>query len=357
MKVLMIGLGSIGQRHTRNLRVLLGNSVEISAYRVRRLTHLITPQMSADSARNVEDEYGLSIFTDLEEALGQKPEIAFICNPNSMHVPVSLSCLKAGCDLFLEKPVSDSTDGLDEMIRLAREKERVVMVGYQLRFHPCLQMIGEIIKDGSLGTLLGVRAVVGEYMPGWHPYEDYRQSYAARADQGGGIVLSQIHELDYLYSLFGLPRTIYAIGGHWSDLEVQVEDTASTLMECALNDRSLPVQLHQDCVQSPASRQCEVIGDRGRVLMDLCSPSVKLYRRGVPNPETTEFAGFERNHLFVDQMKHFLECVKTRKRPLVDLMDGIQSLRMALAIKESIATRRLVELSPRFDFDSRRIAA
>jgi predicted dehydrogenase len=345
MKVLMIGLGGIGQRHTRNLRALLGTGVEIMAYRVRRHTHVVTPVMGADNSRNVEDEYAIRTLSNLEEALAQKPDAAFICNPSSLHVPVTLACIRAGCDVFVEKPLSDSMRGADELIAAADEHKVIAMVGYQLRFHPCLRALEETVKSGILGSLLAVRATVGEYLPNWHPYEDYRQMYASRADLGGGVVLSQIHEFDYLYSLFGVPSRIYAIGGHWSDLEVDVEDTASTLMECIVAGRSLPVQLHQDYLQSPPSRQCEVIGDRGRVIMDLHALTVSVFTRGSTTPEVRNFTGFERNQLFLDQLKHFLDCVRSRTKPVVDLRDGLQSLRMALAARKSIETHEPVKLS------------
>jgi predicted dehydrogenase len=341
----MIGLGGIGQRHTRNLRFLLGDTAEIIAYRVRRQMHLVTPAMGADASRNVEDEYSIRVFSSLEEALAKKPDIAFVCNPSSLHIPVALACIRAGCDLFIEKPLSDSLDGTEELVRAAAEKQRIAMVGYQLRFHPCLRKLTQIVQSGVLGNLLAVRATIGEYLPNWHPYEDYRQMYAARADLGGGVVLSQIHEFDYLYSLFGLPKRIYALGGHWSELEIDVEDTASILMEFCMAGRPFPIQLHQDYLQSPPTRQCEVIGDRGRSVMDLHALSVTVFTRGCATPDVHSFSGFERNQLFIDQLTHFLECVNKRRRPVVDLKDGLQSLRMALAVKRSIATRQPVELA------------
>jgi predicted dehydrogenase len=277
--------------------------------------------------------------------LAQKPAIAFVCNPNNLHIPVALDCVRSGCDLFIEKPLSDSLDGTQELISLAEAQNRVVMVGYQLRFHPCLRKLMEIIQSGTLGNLLAVRATVGEYLPNWHPYEDYRQMYAARADLGGGVVLSQIHEFDYLYSLFGLPKVVYALGGKWSDLEIDVEDTASVLMECETNGRSLPVHLHQDYLQSPPSRQCEVIGDRGRAVMELHGLNVTVYTRGQASPDVYGFPDFERNQLFLNQTEHFLDCVRTRRRPVVDLKEGLQSLRIALGVKRSLATRQPVELA------------
>jgi predicted dehydrogenase len=343
MKILMIGLGGIGQRHTRNLRALLGDTAEIVAYRVRRQTHVVTPGMDADSSRNVEDEYSVRVYPSLDDAIAEKPDVAFICNPSSLHVPATLACIQAGCDVFVEKPLSDSLDGTEELVRAAHEHHRIAMVGYQLRFHPCLRKLAQTVQSGVLGNLLAIRATIGEYLPNWHRYEDYRQMYAARADLGGGVVLSQIHEFDYLYSLFGPPSRVFAIGGHWSELEIDVEDTASVLMECNVAGRPLPIQLHQDFLQSPPSRQCEVIGDRGRAVMDLHALTVTVFVRNRAAPDVYSFAGFERNQLFLDEVAHFLECVRTRQRPVVNLNDGLQSLRMALAARWSIASRQAID--------------
>ena len=132
----------------------------------------------------------------------------------------------------------------------------------------------------AIGRIVAVRAEVGEYLPGWHPYEDYRQMYASRADLGGGVVLSQIHEIDYLYWLFGMPRRLMAMGGHLSSLEIDVEDTASILMECVVDGRPIPVHLHQDYVQRPPSRTCQIIGDDGKILVDFRSLSVTHFDGG-----------------------------------------------------------------------------
>jgi predicted dehydrogenase len=345
MKILMIGLGSIGQRHVRNLRAVMGQSAEILAWRVRRLSHVVTPTLQTDESRDVDTEYGIRVFDSLESALAEQPRIAFICNPSSLHVPAALACVRAGCDLFLEKPVSHNLDGLAELMSAVEEGRGVAMAGYQLRFHPCFLALQRAVRDGSLGNLLAARATVGEYLPGWHPYEDYRQMYAARADLGGGVIVTQIHEFDYLYALFGVPRRLFSLGGHWSDLEIDVEDVASTLMEFQFADRRLPVHLQQDYVQRPPSRGCEIIGDRGKVVMDLASLSVTRYDRDGKVAEAERWEGLDRNQLFLDELHHFLECVETRQKPVVDLRDGVWSLRMALAAKESIKTGRVIELS------------
>lgn len=354
MKALLIGLGGVGQRHARNLRSILGEGLTLLAYRVRGLSHVLTAKLQADPNADVEATLGIRSFTDLGAALAEKPDVAFVCNPTNLHVPTALACVQAGCDVFIEKPLSHSMDDVEKLIRTVDQTRRIAMVGYQLRFHPCIGKLREIVASGCLGRLLSVRVTVGEYLPNWHPYEDYRKSYAARTDLGGGVILTQIHEFDYLYSLFDPPAKVFAIGGHWSHLEVDVEDTTSILMESSHQNRPLPIHLHQDYLQSPPSRQCEVIGDRGKAVLDLPALSVTVHEYGGGAPAVHSFPGFDRNQLFLDETRHFLECVEKRTRSIVDLRDGLESLRVALAAKESIATGKVVALDRR-DAESARV--
>jgi len=338
MKILIAGLGGIGQRHARNLRTILGDDLELIAWRVRRLSRVITPTLQADETRDVEAEYKIKTFDRLPDALAEKPGAAFICNPTSLHVETAKACADAGCHLFLEKPVSNNLDGVRELLDVVKARKLVALVGYQLRFHPCLRALQELLTAKAVGRILAVRAVIGEYLPGWHGYEDYRQMYASSAALGGGVILSQIHEFDYLYSLFGMPHSVYSLGGHWSSLDIDVEDTASTLMNFSVDGKPVAVHLHQDYLQRPPSRQCEIIGEQGKILADFAALRVT-------SPQgTQDFAGFERNQLFLDQSKHFLASMKGQETPVVDLSAGMQSLRMALAAKESIATGKPVFL-------------
>src|SRR5262249_19596141 len=149
--------------------------------------------------------------------------VTFVCNPSSLHVPVALAALGAGSHVFVEKPLSNNTNNVDVLIAEAKRTGLVGYVGCQFRFHPAVKDLQRSLETGGIGRVLAVRAVVGEYLPGFHLYEDYRSMYAARRDLGGGVVLTQIHELDYLSLLFGMPRRVFAIGGHLSKLEVDVE--------------------------------------------------------------------------------------------------------------------------------------
>jgi predicted dehydrogenase len=232
---------------------------------------------------------------------------------------------------------------VDELINLVENRSLVAAVGYQMRFHPCLQRLHALVLEKKVGRILSVRADVGEYLPGWHTYEDYRQGYAARQDLGGGVILSQIHEFDYLYWLFGMPRRLFALGGHLSNLEVDVEDTADILMECVMNGHTIPISSHQDFLQNPPKRSCEIVGDAGKILVDIRALTVQVFDGQGNSVETSSYQDFQRNQLFLDELNCFLDGMQGRQVPLVNLRDGAQSLRMALAAKESLATGKVVE--------------
>ncbi len=344
MRALIVGLGSIGQRHVRNLRTVLGDDVQIDACRTRRQPTVLSESLEIVPGGDVEAAHGIRAFHSMAEALAQAPDCVFVCNPTGLHMPSALSAARAGCHLFIEKPLSDTWDGVEELAALVDEKRLVACVGYQMRFHPCLQRLRDLLADGRIGPVVSVHAAIGEYLPGWHPYEDYRQTYASRRDLGGGVVLTQIHEIDYLQWLFGLPRRVFALGGHLSRLEIDVEDTASVLMECVVDGRGVPVHLHQDCVQRPPVRTCQVVGDDGQIRVDFHALSVDVYDAGGRRCDAQSFAGFERNELFLAELRHFLGCLRGEGAPLVSVHEGARSLRVALAVRESIETGRVIDL-------------
>jgi len=344
MKVLMVGLGGVGQRHLRNLRTLMPKNLQVVAYRVRKSPAVISNVLTIEEGVSLEEKYGIRTYPDLQKALEEGPQIAFITNPSSLHIPVALEAAKAGCHLFIEKPLSDSLNGVEELIATVERNRLVAVVGYQLRFHPCLGWIRELLKAEAIGHLLAVRLEVGEHLPSWHLYEDYRQMYAARKALGGGVVLSQIHEMDYAYSLFGMPRRVFAVGGKLSRLEIDVEDTASILMECQWNGNVLPVHLHQDFLQKPPSRRCEIVGDAGKIVWDYYGGTLTIWRAAQKEPEVRRLERFERNQLFLNEVKHFLACVHGEEKPLVALRDGANSLKIALAAKQSLETGEIVPL-------------
>jgi predicted dehydrogenase len=329
LKILIAGLGSIGQRHARNLRTLLGDELELFAYRVRGESPIIGLDLSVREGDPVE-ELRIRTFGELGDALAERPDAVFVTNPSAQHLEVALAAARAGCHLFVEKPISHSEDGLDELAREIEERGLVCLVGYQLRFHPGFGRLAELVEEGAIGTVLSAHFEFGEYLPDWHPWEDYRRGGAAQAELGGGVILSQIHDLDVAHALFGLPERVFAVGGKRSTLEIDVEDTVDILLDCD----GVAVHLHQDLLRRPTTRRYEVLGEEGKITWDYVAGSLALSHAG--GVETTSFEGFERNELFLDELRHFLACVEGHEQPRVGVREGADSLRIALAAKQSL---------------------
>jgi predicted dehydrogenase len=339
----MIGLGSIGQRHLRNIRQILGDSCDIIAYRVRGLKQTLSDKLTVREGVDLEEEYKIKSFYDIEEALAQKPDVAIIANPTSEHMKYALLCAKAGCHLFIDKPISDNLDFTEELQTIAREKNLIVFVGYQNRYNPALLKLKEWVDEKKIGDIVYAHAEIGERVTNFHKYEDYRIMCAVRKDLGGGVVLSQIHEIDYLYWIFGMPADVYAVGGKLSDLEIDVEDVANILFRVQSNSGYFPVNLHMDYLQYPPSRVCKVVGTKGKIQMDILKPSIRCdFNDGTYQEELYET--FTRNDMFIDEMKDFFSCVKENKKPSITFDDGINSLKIALAVKESMENRKIIDI-------------
>ncbi len=345
MRVLFCGLGGIGQRHLRNLRELLGNELEVHAYRVRRQKIKLLDDLSIAKGADLEVDYEITVHDTLESGLVTKPDLVLICNPSNLHIPIAIAAARAGCNIFMEKPASNSLEGLSELQSIVSDKKLLCYVGYNLRFHPALQKIKYLIEHKFFGDIIGVQAEVGEYLPGWHKYEDYRDMYAARSDLGGGVILSQIHEMDLIFWFFGVPKSILCIGGKLSNFEIDVEDTAYSLMGYEGATGRFPITLHQDFIQRPPSRYFKVIGDKGIARADLIANKLEIFDVNGSCVELNDFPGFKRNEMFLSQTKHLLDCIKKDVTPLVDLNEGVQSLVIALGAKESLVSGREVQLS------------
>lgn len=329
MKFLIVGMGSIGRRHMRNL-INLGER-DIILLRTHRST------LPDDDLTSYPTE------TRLEEALSHKPDAVIVSNPTSLHLEVAIPAALAGCHLLLEKPISHSMDRVDELCQSVEIGDGKVLVGYQYRFHPGLQKVKDLLMDGVIGRPLSVRAHWGEYLPGWHPWEDYHLSYSARADLGGGVILTLSHPLDYLRWLFGDVSEVWAFSGTLGDLDLKIEDTA----EIGLRFSSGVLgSVHLDYNQQPPNHYLKLIGTEGTLIWEYAHGGVKLFNsegdewRTIPLPKN-----FERNDMFLTEMCHFISLIQDKEESFCSLLDGVRALELAIAAKQSAKQDKKVHLN------------
>ena len=321
MKYLIAGLGSIGRRHFRNLLAI--GERDILLFRTHQAT-LPDDELA-----------GFPVETDLEEALSHNPDAVIISNPTSLHLDIAIPAALHGCHILLEKPVSHSLERVEALEQAVQQNSIKVLVGFQFRFHPGLQIVKQLLEQGHIGELLSARAQWGEYLPNWHPWEDYKLGYAARPELGGGVVLTLSHPLDYLRWFLGEVISIWEIISH-KGLNMPVEDLA----EIGLGFANGAIgSLHLDYDQRPPSHTLEIIGTHGTIRWDNADGITKLAVVGEDNNAShwREFLppeGFERNHMFLDELRHFRDVVHGETEPVCTLQDGIQALQLAIAARQ-----------------------
>ena len=330
MKILIAGLGSIGRRHMRNL-IALGEK-DLVLLRTRKST------LPEDELASFPQE------TDLQKALEKhKPDAVVAANPTSLHLDVAIPAAEAGCTILLEKPISNTMKGVDKLQAAVQKSDAKVLVAFQFRYHPGLVRAKQLITAGEIGRVISAHVHFGEYLPAWHPWEDYRQSYAARADLGGGVVLTQCHSLDYLPWLVGKKvESVWGFTGKVSDLEVDVEDTAKIGLRF---EGGALGSLHLDYNRQPPVHTFDIVGTKGSIKWDLVNGATQVYRaeqkgwQTYPLPEH-----WERNVMFMEQMKHFISVVRGDEEPSCTLEVGIRVQKLVQAIHESDASGRVIEL-------------
>jgi predicted dehydrogenase len=325
-RVLVVGAGSIGSRHIRNLLAL---GADVSVYRYRQ----------TENVRLQELGKGLRVFSSLEEALASDVEAVVIANRTDQHVPVALTAAERGLHLFIEKPLSHNLEGLGRLMTLVRERELVVEVGCMMRFHPNLLWIRDAIRQELLGKIYFCRVSAGQYLPDWRPGQDYRRSYSAAANGGGGVVLDLVHELDYLRWWFGDVQEVGAILGRLSELEITSEDVAEILLrfQCGV-----VAEVHLDYLRPNYRRTLEVVGSCGMVEWSDPGGVVTVERLGGREVAHKLPEGFDRNRMFLDHMRSFLDRLRLRGEGTVSIQDGIRVLQLALAAHLSSRTRMFV---------------
>lgn len=314
MKILIAGLGSIGRRHLRNLLAL--GVQDIVLYR-SQLSTLPNDELTS-----------FPIETTLESALAHHPDAVIISNPTSLHLDVAIPAAEAGCHLFLEKPISHSMERIENLKSAVKRSGVQVLVGFQFRFHPALQAAARLLSEGAIGRPVAARAHWGEYLPNWHPWEDYRQGYSARADLGGGVVLTLCHPLDYLGWLLGKPKLAWACTDTLGDLGISTEDVAEIGLRFPNGALG---SVHLDYVQQPATHYFEIVGTQGTLRWNNAEGVLQAYR--VNEAAWENFAppsGFERNWMFVEEMRHFMAIVRGEAIPCCTLDDGVHTLKIAI---------------------------
>jgi len=331
--LLIIGAGSAGHRHLLNAKAL--GVADLRVFRTGA---------GASRARLPE---AVSVETDLAHALSRGAKAAVIANPTSLHVESALQAARAGCHLLIEKPLSHALDGIPDLLLEIRRRRLVAQVGYQFRFHPGLQHVRHWLQNDAIGVIVSAHARWGEYLPDWQPWRDYKSSYAARAELGGGVLLTLSHPIDYLRWLLGEIVRVSAVTARRSGLELDVEDAAIVQLEFESGAAGV---VSLDYVQRPAEHHLTIVGRKGVIRWDNSDGVARLDAFDASQRNSDAAApprAFDRNRLFTSELSHFFSCIAGKTELQGEgcsIEDGEQALRICLAAKRAAEEGRRISV-------------
>ena len=325
MQILVIGTGSIGSRHISNL-------LDLGYAGISVVSRNPDPDRWND----------LTWFSSVNEAIEAGTfDLAFVCNPTSMHLQTSIELLQGGVTgIFIEKPLSNDFKDVEDLQSLVSEKGTAIHMGFDLRFDPGLIKVKELLDSGVVGRATNFRSWVGQFLPDWRPGTDHKSGSSARKDLGGGVLLDLIHEVDYIRWLLGDIGSLGCFHNNIGELGIETEDTASILIRTA-NGATGTINL--DYLRRKLSRGCEITGSKGYIHWDYSDQNVCWFAEGMKEESRFDYSGYERNDRFREEIS---AVIGDQDHPsLSGLEDGIESLKIVLAAKKSAKDFSMIDFS------------
>jgi predicted dehydrogenase len=316
IRVLVIGAGSIGERHIRALRQIDGTSVS-----------LVDPRQ--ERAQQIANRYGcVSRFTDIGSVPFESFDAAVIATPAASHVEIATLCVERGMHVLIEKPLSATLAGTDRLIALCEEKQLTRAVGYVLRFQPAIMKLRELVLDGSLGQLLSVRSVCTHYLPASRP--DYRQTYYGSVNAAAGVILDLSHELNYLQWIFGELRLEGCRRASVAELNIADEGIADLWLR---SSTGMLAQIHLHAADRDNRRECHVVGSRATAAANLLTGEILVTQSG---GKTNRFEfRTERDAWHLDQARDFVDAMHKMRPPRCTAAEALATLSVCLQAMRS----------------------
>ena len=299
-KILFNGLGGAGQRHLRIFTQKLPEVVTVGA-RSRGKTPLLNPDFTPNEDSDLETHYGIKMYKNINEAYESKPDLAVISTPTALHFRDIIEAADRGINIFVEKPAAANNKEAKEIISAIEQNQVSFFTSYQRRFHPLIIKTKNLLDTNALGDILSVEVSVASFVPDWHPYEDFRELYACKKSLGGGVLRTEIHELDFLNWVFGEPKNIKASGGCKGPYPLDVEDT----VEIELDYSNFQARVNLCFMEKNQERKITIQGSQGYLELDMNKNTLLIQETGTK--QTKEYNdSMNMDGMFKSQLDYYL---------------------------------------------------
>tara|TARA_Y100000590_G_scaffold414035_1_gene510501 strand:- start:2248 stop:3240 length:993 start_codon:yes stop_codon:yes gene_type:complete len=330
MNFLVVGCGSVGKRHLNNLIKIGINKNNIYAIDTRE-----------DRLEEVKSIGISNVFNSLDEALKFDIYASIVCSPTSMHIEQSLKLLNNNINILMEKPLCSNLDGIDEVIKLKDAKNLTFMMAYVFRFSPMTIQVKQMLKDNEIGKILYARGEFSEYLPDWHPWEDYRHFYMAKKELGGGSILDQCHIMDLFHYLFGKFSSVYAYNTKISELEIQADDIAEMIIHF---ENNIVGSIHTDIFGRQHKKKFEIKGTEGNITWDFYDKKVTLYKSSTNTEDVFNNFDEDFNNCYIEELNTFIAACSDKTISIPNLDVGIDTMKLIVNSEKSHNTKKLEKI-------------
>lgn len=330
-KILIVGAGSAGTRHLAIAKSLFPDAV----------IALLTNRINVNGALNPDFH-----FTSGSDAINFYPDIAIISGASSTRMEICTALAISGCHLLIEKPISNSIEGVANLIKICQDKKSILAVGYNLRFDESLITFRDLIISQIIGKPLLINCEVGQFLPSWRENIDYRESVSANRKLGGGVLLELSHEIDYLNWIFGSIKWVRATVMKQSSLEIDVEDSA--FLTLGIENRINPeliANLSMDFIRQDKRRNCVVVGDKGTLRWDGVNQEVSLLKKDETIWTILFKAKSPINDSYLKEWNDFVNCINSGHSPKATGVDGLHVLEVIESALESAPTGTQIQVN------------
>jgi len=255
--------------------------------------------------------------------------VAYICNPSHLHLSTAIKCARAGIHLFIEKPLSHNSKGIDQLIKICQKKKLINFVACNIRFHPAMAFIKKYLQQNKLGKVYLMHLQTGLYLPFWRPQQDYRKNFSAKKSFGGGIILDGgIHNFDLLFWLnnFAPVKDYNLMHNKVSDLEIETEDC----FIASFNFKNkLQASIRGDYLQKPYSWTIKIVGDKANLEWDFKENIIwRVDEKG--KKILKQIKNYDLNKMYLEEYKYFMSQVEKKQNTFNDASRAAETLKYLL---------------------------
>ncbi len=325
--ILIVGVGSIGERHLRCFQKTGRASVAVCEINSQLRERVVT------------EYYVKTQFASLGDALQQPFDAAVICTPANLHIPMAMQVAECDIGVLLEKPLSTTFDGIDELQALVNTRKLTAGVAYVMRHHPALAAMKNALDSGRFGRPVQVVYVGGQHFPFYRPA--YRDTYYTRHETGGGAIQDAItHIMNAAEWLVGPVTKLVADAEHCVLPDVDVEDTVHVITRHDGVPGSFSLNQHQP----PNENVLTIVCEKGTIRFDACQHHWQSCIEAGSEWQVEETFNLERDDMFVNQANAFLDALEGKSPPSCSLQEALQTLKVNLATLQSVRIGQWVSL-------------